>query len=285
MKKILLIIFVALLGTATFAQEATTGVVNKKGEAILPVAGDISLGADALPFLNYLGNVLNGSAGNTIVLPSTTIYGRYYIADDVAIRGSLTIANNSQTEKVLVQDAVAAIADPTTTKSVEDKYVSKTRDIGISVGIQKSRGYGRLRGNYGATLNYRYQDGSEAREYGNTLSATNVAHVDASSGFLTTPDAVISSKNQATNTIGIGGILGVEYYFAPKMCIGAEVNLVYGGVFAAAPAETTTETWNGTAIVKTEVAKDDIGSSKTTNGMFQTFGFGCLGGIYLMFSF
>ncbi len=273
MKKILSILFVAIISTAVFAQETTTTdvLVSKKGNAILPVAGDIAIGADALPILDYLGNALNGTAANTIALPSTTIFGRYYIADDMAIRANLTIANTTDITKTLVNDVVTA------GNTVENKVSVKTSDIRIGVGVQKSRGYGRLRGNYGLLLNYRYQDGSTKREYGNSLSNAYTAH--------TTGGGVTSSKDQATNTLEFGPVVGVEYYFAPKMCIGAEVNLLWSGVFSNTPTETVTETWVAGALVKTEVTKDDAGSVATKDRGLDTYGVGCLGGIYLMFHF
>ncbi|MEJ6680882.1 MAG: hypothetical protein QNL21_02200, partial [Flavobacteriales bacterium] len=36
--------------------------MSKKGESMLPEAGDYAIGFDAAPFLNYVGNFLNSGA-------------------------------------------------------------------------------------------------------------------------------------------------------------------------------------------------------------------------------
>ena len=65
MKKKVLFVASLFLATATFAQD---GLTSKKGEAYLPEAGDWALGFDANPFLNYAGNMFNGSLNNTLKL-------------------------------------------------------------------------------------------------------------------------------------------------------------------------------------------------------------------------
>lgn len=282
MKKVLSIIFVALLSTATFAQEAatTTGVVNKKGEAILPVAGDISVGTSALPFLDYAGNMLSiaGSAGllDLTAAPTATIYGRYYLADDAAIRVDISVTNNTNTTKTLTPDLVALAADPLSKATVEDKNVVKNRAFSISAGYQKSRGYGRLRGNYGGIINYTYaKAGITTNEYGNKTTATNPGPF------------TLSSKPSATSTFSVGPVLGVEYYIAPKICVGAEINLLWGVTVGNNYTETETESWDAvTSAVKTVTTKEDESARvKTANEFFGTSGFGSSAGIYVMFTF
>ena len=41
------------------------GDKSKGGIPILPVAGDIAIGAEALPYLEYLGNMFNNTEDNT----------------------------------------------------------------------------------------------------------------------------------------------------------------------------------------------------------------------------
>ena len=49
----------AFAATTSFAQ-----LTSKSGETILPEADDWSVGIEATPFLNYIGNAFNGSLGN-----------------------------------------------------------------------------------------------------------------------------------------------------------------------------------------------------------------------------
>ena len=78
MKKSL--IFAGLLGVSAISQAQ---LQSKKGEAYLPEAGDWSIGVDATPFLNYVGNFLS-SAGNSaptqdFLNANQTIIGKYCV--------------------------------------------------------------------------------------------------------------------------------------------------------------------------------------------------------------
>ena len=58
MKKLIALAATTSLVTSAFAQDLT----SKRGEPILPEAGDYMIGIDANPFLNYIGRL--GSSAN-----------------------------------------------------------------------------------------------------------------------------------------------------------------------------------------------------------------------------
>jgi len=60
MKKSVLALAMAFGVTSAFAQDLT----SKKGEPILPEAGDWAIGIDATPFLNYAGQLLSTSGSS-----------------------------------------------------------------------------------------------------------------------------------------------------------------------------------------------------------------------------
>ena len=65
-------------------------------EEYLPTAGNFALGVDATPIFNYIGNLFNGTNtapgnSNTLDLSSSAIYGKYYLSDRLAVRGTLAI--------------------------------------------------------------------------------------------------------------------------------------------------------------------------------------------------
>ncbi|NQX97221.1 MAG: hypothetical protein HRT73_04970 [Flavobacteriales bacterium] len=105
MKKKVLFVASLFLATATFAQD---GLTSKKGEAYLPEAGDWALGFDANPFLNYAGNMFNGSLNNTLNLPwysaNNTIYGKMYKDETTAYRMQVRIGMGSTSLDGPVQD-------------------------------------------------------------------------------------------------------------------------------------------------------------------------------------
>ena len=57
MKKTALALALAFGISGAFAQDLT----SKKGEPYLPEAGDWSIGIDANPLLNYMGNLFSGN--------------------------------------------------------------------------------------------------------------------------------------------------------------------------------------------------------------------------------
>ena len=62
MKKRVLLVASIFAATFTFAQDGAE-LTSKKGETILPEAGDYAIGFNAAPFLNYAGNLFS-SAGS-----------------------------------------------------------------------------------------------------------------------------------------------------------------------------------------------------------------------------
>ena len=272
MKKILSIVLAAFLSTAIFAQET-------ESKDYLPKSGDISIGFDATPFLEYAGNMFSGFSGkNTLNLGAgnQTIYGRYYIADDAAVRFNLNVNNYTDVDKDLVDDVV-----DTGTKTVTDEIKVKGNSVSLAIGYQKFRGEGRLRGYYGAQVGYTYaKAGITDNVYGNALTATNT------NGGI---PRVLEVNPSATSTFGLGGIVGVEYYVAPKICVGVDVNLTWAVTMANSYSETTTERWDGTALkVVTETTKEEesAGSAKSyARAATTSVGTAAGGNLYVMFSF
>lgn len=273
MKKILSIVFVALLSTAIFAQEESAPV--------LPKAGDIAIGIDATPFLDYAGNLLSAAGTNTLNLGvgCQTLYGRYYIADDAAIRFSLNVNNTAAVTKTLVTDQIAFAADPLTDKTVTDEVKTKNNSVGITIGYQKFRGEGKLRGFYGGQIGYTYaKAGIVDRVFGNDITSTYNPGV-----------RILESTPSATSTIGLGGVIGVEYYIAPKICVGLDLNLTWAVTMANSYAETTVEYWDGVALKRVEetsIEEESAGEVKTYNRATTTsVGTAAGGNIYVMFAF
>ena len=61
MKRILILIFVVIT-VSSFAQ--VESVKNKNGKPILPLEGEIGLGVNAIPLLNWVGNSFNNTTDN-----------------------------------------------------------------------------------------------------------------------------------------------------------------------------------------------------------------------------
>ena len=190
------VLFIAALFTVgiTFAQDQLT---SKKGVPILPEAGDYAIGFDAGNLLNYAGNLLNNSAGNSLNNldlnnDQFTITGKYFVSADKAYRGMLRLGFTSTN----IKDAFGF-------GNEGDEF--DTTDINITVGgaVEMRRGKGRLQGFYGPVAMISFGSSSSERTF------------DAGGGQ--------EFKTGALIGINLGGLAGIEYFFAPKISVGAEI--------------------------------------------------------------
>lgn len=243
MKKKVLLIAAIFTAGITFAQDQMT---SKKGVPILPESGDYAIGFDASNVVNYGGNLFNGAAGNSAgnlnLMNTNTIYGKMFNDANSAYRGMLRLGFGSNT----VNNIVPGVADPTAT--FEDEVKTSNMNITLGAGMETRRGKGRLQGVYGPMAMIMLGSSNTETTYGEALSASNPGG-----------PRVTENKQGSTFGITIAGFAGVEYFFAPKMSVGAEV--MWGLNFSSTgEGETTTETWNGTAVA-TSTAKTGSSSS------------------------
>jgi len=191
MKKSIALVAMAFGVTGAFAQDLT----SKKGEPFLPEAGEWSVGIDATPFLNYVGNFFGKTGPN--VAPTwnhyslnQTITGKMMKDANTAYRATLRVGLDNQKNK----NAVATFAAPTAgdiaalAESPEQKFDTRrgsTRNIVLGVGLEKRRGKTRLQGIYGADLLVWGGNTKESFKYGNDLTQTN----DATTAFNENLDA------------------------------------------------------------------------------------------------
>jgi hypothetical protein len=209
---------------ALFAQDETP----KQDKAYFPEAGEIAVGLDGGPVLNYLGNMFNGTQNNALNLNDNRLYFRYFLSDNSAVRAVIGITNNTVVDRFYVRDDADFFTNPLSQKQLEDVITMKNRDMMLRVGYQQFRGYKRLLGFYGADFGYRYQKNKTMFEYGNEMTTLNPT---PTTNWGNLSPRTLEQNNGAINTIFLGAFTGAEYYFLPKMCIGAEFGLSYGAAF------------------------------------------------------
>jgi len=245
MKKKVLFVAALFIGASTFAQG---GLTSKKGEAILPEAGDWGLSFDANPFLNYAGNLFNGNVNNSFGGATWTgnnagtmaLTGKYFKDETTAYRGSFRfgLGGNSTTN---LQDTATGTTLPGT-GAIENKIsTSNGLSLVLGAGLEKRRGSTRLQGYYGGDVFIGLLGGgSTTYDYGATMDSLNVEFRGIVGGSRNT-----EVKNGNTFTFGLRGFVGFEYFVAAKISIGAEYG--YGfGMSSTGAGETTTERWNAT---------------------------------------
>lgn len=255
-----------LLASTCMMLVSTTYVDAKKPEKnYLPEAGDVTIGVNAIPFLNYLGNMFGKVQDNDInpaeiggvpafnkgVIPgldnpTMSIFGKYFLTDKTAIRLNVGIGINSQTQSNYVQDDAALAEDPLSVDLVEDTYKYRNSGISVAVGYEWRRGGKRLQGFWGGQAILAYSNSKHFFGYGNAITelnqnptSTNIwadadILIDENGNPITQPNLntniggnsrLLMQSDGRSWTYGVGGFVGVEYYIAPKISIGCEMSL------------------------------------------------------------
>jgi hypothetical protein len=291
MKKQVFIIALTFGISGVFAQDLT----SKKGEPILPEAGDWAISMNADPIFRFVGNAFNGNtsnaAANTDWLGSShTILGKKFIDEKSAYRVMVRIGYVNQVYKnMVINDAQTGTVFyfPVTQGQVEDKYKHNEMNIGIGAGKEFRRGKTRLQGYYGADVMIWMGSTKDKYQYGNKMAIEDKSTTDGNSTTTTptttlwnsntasadfgTPDSIASTsyrptvmKSGMTFGVGVRGFIGAEYFLFPKISIGAE----YGwgiGYQVTGKGRSSVETLGlneaGT-VVNSEIDTQTSGSSK-----------------------
>jgi len=273
-KKAVLFVALAISANTISAQDLT----SRKGEPILPEAGDWAISFDATPFLTYVGNMFsrdtlkNGAPyaqwtnANYMV-----VNGKYFINEKTAYRVSVRLGFGSNKLVGEIADATAATPQyPNVPLMKEDAEKFKHHNIGLGLGKEWRKGKTRLQGYYGADLWIWESGESVDYTYGNTLAATGTTPVAVLPSTTTNfgKNEVLTTLNPSLNgnlvndtygnlaritsatlgqTFGMGirGFIGAEYFIFPKISIGAEYG--YGlGFSITGNSSYSTESVGGT---------------------------------------
>lgn len=290
------IIFAALCSTVLGYSQDSGGdevVKNKKGYEILPKAGDIGLGFNAVPLMDVITNMIrlnqvvgaqNGNVNQYVQASNNQIVGKYFLTPKSAIRVRFGVNTLSGSFTNQVQDAEAMYKATLGTQDdinaasllrVDDKLKFSKSNVLLTVGYEMRRGYRRLQGFYGAEIGV---GGTSARQdvtYGNPFSDEYpVQYTSNFNGF------AIATQNPANTRVtrnlytrerggirlGVRGFVGIEYFVFAKISVAAEYGWAYS--FTTRRGQTSTREvyqvgQTGPAVFTEEV---DVDSSEKLKG-------------------
>ncbi|MDD2345910.1 MAG: hypothetical protein PHY85_07170 [Bacteroidales bacterium] len=258
MKHLTILICATLLSVGLFAQEVD--MLSKRGEMILPQQGEMALGIDAMPVFGYFGDLFNGTVGNNTnfgfvngLYNANTIYVKYYLEDQVAIRGAVRIGYENWIDKEFVT-MDQQIPDPLV--QVTDKYTFNSTNIGVGADYLMYRGKGRVQGYYGGGAFINYNSWRDSYTYGNPIttqfSSPNWFDFEINPltgdpfGEVSGGERILEQYSNNDFGITLRGVIGVEYFFAPKISVGGEMGL--GINFNQDGGFQTVERWTGTEV-------------------------------------
>ncbi|MCL2329369.1 MAG: hypothetical protein FWC39_12765 [Bacteroidetes bacterium] len=209
-------------------------------EGYMPAEGDLSLGIGFAP--GFGGNpILNNIYSQTPIemnfLPQFSLLGKYQIGETTALRANIGFIGSSTNRKFYVQDDKAAMLNPLQVYPAAEKVVDvrnqKTNGASIAIGVEKQRAYRNVRGFAGASALYACGKQVNSYTYGNAITEVNLD--PTTSGFMpqVNPAGYLSAAramkifNGNAHAVGLVGHVGVEWFFAPKVSLGGEMNISF----------------------------------------------------------
>lgn len=276
---------ICAISFGTLAQDAS--LKNKEGFNILPEQGEFAVGFNAVPILSWIGNSFNANTNNTYAgdnkfisnLGNNVLFGKYMLEENVAIRAHLRVGifNDSRDNYVI---------DDTENKPnvfVTDNRLINNQTYTLGGGYEFRRGKGRLQGIYGGDVFFMYNKYSETYNYGNVFGQLNQAPTTTTNfgtGFAQPQGERQVNFNQGgTFGLGLRPFVGVEYFFASKMSIGAEFG--WNVMFANTADGSSVNEYYDPASSEVIQRTVDVAGSRTWNLDTDNFN----GAIFLMFYF
>lgn len=230
MNRIAVTLLAALLPAMAFAQE-------DKEKQYLPEEGDWAIGVNVVPLLKCIGNGLGSEnfGGGTAftagserlgLIPDVSVQAKYMLTDDFGFRANVGLMFGTDKERKYVQDDEAFLTNPMAEEQVIDARRVNTNGMSLNLGAEFRKGSRRVQGVFGAGVLFAFQKQATRYEYGNVMTAVNQL---PSSAFAEDAYAdgyrMLEQKTDGTFYTGLTGSVGVEWFVAPKISLGAEVNL------------------------------------------------------------
>jgi hypothetical protein len=286
MKTIIVLVFLLIglscLQAQDFNDEPLTG---KKGQVILPQKGDIGVGVNLIPFFYWMGNSFNANADNTYasddkffnIFGNSVIIGKYLLTDNSALRLAWGVNMGNATKEEYVQDD--ASNDPNI--MVKDSRTLNWSRASLALGYEMRKGKRRLQGFWGVDLRVSYNKNSDyTYSYGNGYSLSNLVPTAYNWGSnLNTNKRTLSHTGSNVWGVGLRGFVGVEYYIAPKVCIGAEFG--WGVMYQHTLATTISEEYYNPTSQEVALENNYVAASNRVSAGVDNFD----GTVYLMFFF
>lgn len=274
---------------------------EEKSSFTPPKAGDFSIGIDAMPFVNFMGNMFNGtenqtlgtiggsaiSTGEELITPTVSLLGRYMLTDNIAVRVNVgLVAYNSYDAAYAIDDLGLAL-DGFSEAEVIDECNSVLSGGSFAAGLEYRMGKGRLQGVFSGSVLYMYSTQTTSYSYGNAITELNQNPSNAGLDTSYKPTVsyltgmrTLKDGGGVTNTLGVVASAGIEWFFVDYMSLGAEVNFAVAyamtsqtyGEYEGFNANTVmVESYTNTvspASSKLYLGTDNLGANLTLNFYF-----------------
>lgn len=245
MKKLLSIIAIGLIPFISISAQ------SEDSKSYLPKQGDIAFGINAKPILKYAGNFFNANTDNSLnylggepvdgmideehalykkefddLLPKVSIMGKYMLTDNWGLRANVGLMFGTDIEKKYVQDDKVAMLDPWNESKLIDKRYTSKKGMSLMLGTEYRKGNNRVQGVFGMGAILGFVSKNVSYDYANAITDLNrTPSVSWNETVAKTGYRVLNEKTDNTVFYGVTGSAGVEWFVAPQIALGTEVNL------------------------------------------------------------
>ncbi len=244
MKKHLIILAIVTMFANTINAQ---GFKNKDSLQMLPLKGNFGL---------ELGlNINQNMVGFTLLDGLNMLRIKYFIKDNIALRGGVEIGYHNYSSTYQLKDATKPTAVyPNLPTMKNDIYTINNATYGIQLGVEKWQGARKLQWYYGGVMIINYGYITESIEYGQYVNGKTTGLLDVTtqntSNIFMSSGSNINSIDDLNGTsritkittdnginIGLKGVIGFHYFILPKISIGTEY--MWGFVFNTGNSITT----------------------------------------------
>lgn len=237
MKKFFSTIVIALIPFMSISAQ------SEQSKSYLPEQGDMAFGINAAPVFKYVGNILNGTSDNELsslggapvssgfsdydskgITPDVSIMGKYMLGDNWGVRANIGFMFSKDKYRGYVQDDKAVMLNPFDESKLIDKHNVKRNGMSLMLGTEYRKGSKRIQGVFGAGILFGFVNEKHSYSYANAVTTINQYPTTAwstwNNGYRT-----LNRKTEKSVFYGLTGSAGIEWFVAPKVSLGAEVNL------------------------------------------------------------
>ncbi len=234
------------IGAALLAGYPASATDAAKETVYTPEQGDISFGVDLVPLFRTIGDafdnhkyetVIGGTPfrpeGNDLVRPKVAISAKYMLTDRLAVSAILGLRVESASEREYTKDDLALALNPLSEARVVDTRKASRSGGSLMAGVEYRMGQRRVQGIFGGGLLFGFSSVTTSYTYGNKITDINQRPSTAyqgqtdGNGYRT----LSYRPNGPAFALGVYGKIGVECFVAPKIALGATVDLYLYGTF------------------------------------------------------
>jgi len=195
------------------------------------------------------------------------ISAKYFKTPKLAYRVHFGINTNMVNTKLFFNNPLDVLNNKPEPEEISDVSTTKTNSYFLSAGMEWRKGKTRVQGYYGGEVLLVFSNTTTINKYGVEMDTTAINNGFTNGDGSSLNGRILKMKSGLSTGIALRGFIGVEYFFAPKMSIGAEFG--WGLGFMRTPRGIIiTENWNTTELKPEE--KEYPGSTRTYNFFTST---------------